>query len=275
MSWTITVLGFRGGRPDATSSCSGYLVADGTTSILVDCGPGIMGQLLSRGLEHRLDAVVLTHLHQDHCLDIVPLALSRLLAPDGLARVPLFIPEEAVDHLDLLDRWSKSRDDPAAQRPLTSAFDVRAMPRDGTTQQHIAGDVLLAAYPAEHPVPSAALRFQVDGATLAFSSDTSWCAGVLDAARDADLFVCEAAFLDPGPGALAAYGHLSPDLAGRLAVHAGARQLLLTHLSGQDDAACLAAARAAIREAAAATSAAGQSECTLARVGLELPLSSA
>lgn len=249
MSTAVTVLGFRGGRPDASSPCSGYLICYGATRILVDCGPGIMGQLLARGIEHELDAIVLTHLHQDHCLDIVPLAFSRLLAPGRVARIPLFLPEDAVDHLHLLDRWANGRDDPAAEGKLATTFDIRAMPRDGSTALTVAGDAALTAFPAEHPVPSAALRFQLGADTLAFSSDTSWCGGVLEAARDADLFVCEAAFLDPAPGMLDQFGHLSPDLAGKLAVEAGARHLLLTHLSGQDDQACLLAAEAAVRAA--------------------------
>lgn len=265
---TLTVLGFRGGRPDATSSCSGYLVRHNTSTILVDCGPGIVGQLLSRGVEHELDAVVLTHLHQDHCLDIVPLAYIRLLAPGGLPRIPLFVPEDSLDHLHLLDRWVSASNDPVTGGPLATVFDVRPMPRDGATALEVTTDAAVTAFPAEHPVPSAALRFRLGADTLAFSSDTGWCAGVLDAARGADLFVCEAAFLDPAPGMLAKFGHLSPDLAGRLAVQAQVGHLLLTHLSGQDDPACLDAAQEAIRKATDESDAAVP--CTLAGVGLSV-----
>lgn len=264
-SATVTVLGFRGGRPDATSSCSGYLVTQGARTILVDCGPGIVGQLLSRGLEHRLDAIVLTHLHQDHCLDIVPLAFNRLLT-SGVGRIPLLVPADAVRHLEQLDQWAEAPNDPAVGRPIATAFDIWPMPRDGTTRLPVVEDVGLTAYPGEHPVPSAALRFDLGGATLAFSSDSSWCAGVLDAARDVDLFVCEAAFLDSDPELLTRFGHLSPELAGRLAVRAGVRHLLLTHLSGRDDEACHTAASAVT---------AGRVDCTLAQVGLTVDVGGA
>jgi ribonuclease BN (tRNA processing enzyme) len=238
------VLGYRAGRPDAVSACSGYLMEHGDIRVLVDCGPGIVAQLLSRGLEHRLDAVVLTHLHQDHALDVVPLAFTRLLAPEPPPRIPLWVPEESVGTLAALDEWAAVPTDPAVGRPLTTAFDVRPLARDGVTAAPVADGVRLTAHPARHAVPSASLRFDLAGRILAFSSDTGWCDGVLAAARGADVFVCEATYLAADPAMLADHGHLTARMAGELADAAGVGLFVVSHLLGYDDEESFAAARA-------------------------------
>lgn len=262
MTATLTVLGYRAGRPDAGSACSGYLVTDGSMRLLVDCGPGVITELLSRGLEHRLDAIVLTHLHQDHCLDVLPLAFTRLLTSAPVPRIPLWVPEDAMPDLETLDQWAEVPTDPAVGRPLSTAFDIKPLPRDGNTTQTIAG-VSLTGYRAKHAVPSAALRFGLSSGTLTFSSDTGWCSGVVDAARDADVFVCEATYLDADPAMLADHGHLTAGSTGALAAEAGVGHLIVSHLIGENDDACYATAR----------SAASQVEgCTLARVGLDVPV---
>lgn len=263
MTASLTVLGFRAGRPDPVSSCSGYLIEDGDTTVLVDCGPGIISQLLARDLTHRLDAIVLTHLHQDHCFDVVPLAFNRLLTTATVPKIPLFVPEDSLPVLDTLDEWIAVPSDPQVGKPLQAAFDIRPMVRDGGTELQVAGGITLTPFRAEHVVPSAALRFGLSSGTLAFSSDTGWCPGVLDAARGADLFVCETTYLDQDPAMLAEHGHLTADLTGKLAAEAGVGHLLVSHLIGEADQESFEAARAA---------AVGVDTCTLAQVGLELAI---
>jgi ribonuclease BN (tRNA processing enzyme) len=258
----LTVLGFRAGRPDATSACSGYLVEHGDTRILVDCGPGIATQLLARGLEHRLDAVLLTHLHQDHMFDVVPLAFSRLLTKAPPARIPLLVPDDSIDTLAALDDWVAVPTDPAVGRPLATAFDIAPLVRDGASPVRLADDVTVTAFAARHAVPSASLRFALGDRTLAFSSDTGWCDGVLAAATGADVFVCECTYLDADPAMLTEHGHLTAELTGRLAQAAGVGRLVVSHLLGYDDEASFAAARAA----------AGPVPVTAASAGLVVPV---
>lgn len=259
---TLTILGLRAGRPDATSACSGYLVEYRDTRILVDCGPGIATELLGRGLEHRLDAVVLTHLHQDHMFDVVPLAFTRLLTPEPPGRIPLCVPEDSVDTLAALDEWVAVPTDPAVGRPLATAFDIRPMVRDGASPIELAPGVTLTAYAARHAVPSASLRLRLGDRTLAFSSDTGWCDGVLAAASGADVFVCEATYLSADPAMLAEHGHLTAELTGTLASTAGVGRLVVSHLLGYDDDASFAAA----------AKAADPVPVTAARPGLVVPV---
>src|SRR5919199_974417 len=77
----ITVLGKSPSWQDAGGACSGYLLRDGGTAVLVDCGNGVFGKLRQHGDYTRIDAVVISHLHADHFLDLVPFAYALTYAP--------------------------------------------------------------------------------------------------------------------------------------------------------------------------------------------------
>jgi ribonuclease BN (tRNA processing enzyme) len=231
------------------------------TTILVDCGPGVLTQILARGLEYRLDGIVLTHLHQDHMFDLVPLAFTRLLTKTPPPRIPLWVPEDSVETLDALDEWVAVPTDPLVGRPIATAFDVRPLVRDGASPITVAPEITLTPFRAQHAVPSASLRFDLDGTILAFSSDTGWCDGVLAAARGADVFVCETTYLEADPAMLREHGHLTAQLTGRLASEAGAKHLIVSHLLGYDDEASFQTARNAADRVR---------EVTLARAGLDV-----
>jgi ribonuclease BN (tRNA processing enzyme) len=257
----VRVLGCRAGRPDADSACSGYLVRAGDARVLVDCGPGVVTELLRNGLDTGLSGVVLTHLHQDHSLDIVPLAFTRVLAKPAPARIPLWLPEESLPQLDALDDLVAVPTDPYVGHPVANAFDIRPLRRDGTTSVDVAPGLTLTAHPAHHAVPSASLAFTYEGRRLAFSSDTGWCDGLLAAAQDADLLVCEATYLEADRQALEEHGHLTATLTGQVAAKAGAAHLLVTHfLDG-------ATAETAL---AHATASAGDRRVSLAAPGVEI-----
>lgn len=261
MSSSVQILGFRAGRPDAVSACSGYLVEHDGRTVLVDCGPGVMTELLRGGHDRALDAVILTHVHQDHMLDIVPLAFSRLLSGEKLPRIPLWVPQESLSFLTQLDELIAVPTDPDVGFPIATAFDIRPLTRDGATAVPVTDGISLTAFAARHAVPSACLRFRTADGIIAFSSDTGWCDGVLGAARNSDVFVCETTYLQASEKMLAEHGHLTADLTGRLAAEAGVGHLIVSHLLGRDDAESFETARKA---------AAGVPEVSLARVGLRV-----
>lgn len=227
----LTVLGCRAGSPDDVSPCSGYVIESPSGWLLIDCGPGIATALAQRGLRGTLDGVVLTHVHADHSLDLVALAYGLRFPHPAPRPLPLWLPEESFSYLGDLDRMYGIATLPDLAHPISQAFDVRPLRRDGASRVAVLPDVAMTAYPAVHAAPSAALRFTHAGATLAFSSDTAWAAGALAAATDADVFVCEATYASASAHDLQQHGHLTGTLAGRLAATSGVRLLILTHLA--------------------------------------------
>ncbi len=77
----ITVLGKSPSWQDAGGACSGYLVEDGGTTLLLDCGNGVFGKLRQRVDYIDVDAILISHLHADHILDLVPYAYALTYAP--------------------------------------------------------------------------------------------------------------------------------------------------------------------------------------------------
>ena len=77
----ITVLGKSPSWQDAGGACSGYLIEDGDTRLLLDCGNGVFSKLRQRLDYTELDAVLISHLHADHFLDLVPYSYALTYAP--------------------------------------------------------------------------------------------------------------------------------------------------------------------------------------------------
>ena len=77
----LTVLGKSPSWQDAGGACSGYLLEDGDTAVLVDCGNGVFAKLRQRIDYVDVDAVVISHLHADHFLDLVPYSYALSYAP--------------------------------------------------------------------------------------------------------------------------------------------------------------------------------------------------
>ena len=77
----VTVLGKSPSWQDAGGACSGYLIEEGDTAVLLDCGNGVFAKLRRRRDYCAVDAVVLSHLHADHFLDLVPYSYALTFAP--------------------------------------------------------------------------------------------------------------------------------------------------------------------------------------------------
>ena len=98
----LTVLGCSGSGPGPASPASGYLVTAGATRLLMDLGNGAFGALLRHADPWRLDAVVLSHLHADHCADMSNLVVHRRYdpaPPPTPATLPVHAPSEAAERL--------------------------------------------------------------------------------------------------------------------------------------------------------------------------------
>jgi ribonuclease BN (tRNA processing enzyme) len=217
----VTVVGCSGSYPGPESPASCYLVEadeDGRTwRVLLDLGSGALGALHRYADPLSIDAVLLSHLHADHCLDLAGYYVMRKYHPTGAQpRIPVWGPQGTAD------RMARAYDLPT-DPGMRHEFDFREWA--GPVEL---GPFLVEAIPVNHPVPAFGLRISAGGATVAYSGDTGPCPALDDVARDADLFLAEASFrdIDDNPPDL----HLTGTDGGAAADRAGAKRLVLTHI---------------------------------------------
>lgn len=235
MTIGLQVLGSNATAPSEHGGASGYLLQTTEGVVLVDSGPGVMLSYFQQGFElDQLKAIVLTHMHADHSLDMMAWAF-RWTFPVVRDPVPVLLPAGETEKLERFDDLFGIKSLPTMARPITGNFEVSEMPMDGGRTEFQLAGLALTTFQARHAVPSAALRFEAEGKTLVFSSDTGDCEGLREAASGATAFVCEATYLDPREQAMAEHGHLTPALAGEIAASAGVENLILTHLEDPDN----------------------------------------
>lgn len=241
---TLTVLGASPAAPNPGGACSGYLLRQDDAAVLVDCGSGVAGRIAQYVPPEQLRGVVISHLHPDHYFDLVPLYyLVRFgpRRPEALGpRLAVYVPPGGRTFFSRLGEIIGDR--PAM---LEDYFDLCDYAPD---RVFAIGGLDFTFHRVQHYVLSHAVRVRArDGRVFVFSSDVAPCPEVVEAARDADLFLCESALLDasqdePEPSRR---GHTSAAEAGRAAAEANARQLLITHFRSGElyDTRHLAAAR--------------------------------
>jgi ribonuclease BN (tRNA processing enzyme) len=228
-SMTLTVIGCSGSfaGPDSAASC--YLVeaddADGRTwRILLDLGSGALGSLQRYADPAAVDAVFLSHLHPDHCMDLCGYYVLRKYHPGGaLPPIPVWGPAGVAE------RMSRAYDLPA-EHGMTSEFDFHEY--DGPIP---VGPFVVEPVPVAHPVPAYGLRVTADDRTLAYTGDTGPCAALDRLAGGAGLLLAEASFRhgEENPDDL----HLTGREAGDVAARNGVPRLVVTHVPPWYDAA--------------------------------------
>jgi ribonuclease BN (tRNA processing enzyme) len=235
----LRVLGKSPAWQDAGGACSGYLVQGGGVRVLLDCGNGVFGKLRAVVDYAEVDAVVVSHLHADHILDLVPFASGLVYAPRHQP-VPV-------------DGWPGA-DDPPRPRLIAPAGAREAFRRlcaaAGMRAEHIesgfaleeydaadvvaVGDVEVRFQPVPHFLPTHALDVSHGEHRITYSADSSPSDDLCEFARGTDLLLIEATL--PRPEREGPRGHMTPAEAGDHGRRAGARRLVLTHISDELDA---------------------------------------
>lgn len=234
-----------------SGACSSYVVSGdsgngsaGGATVLLDCGPGAAAELQRRDLTRRLDAIVVSHMDADHVLGLAPLANLRLASglisgPRGYPRIRLLVPEEdGADLLCALEAvFSRVEDRPGGVGSggggappdglFSAAFDIVGYSEDD--ELDLKG-MNVSFRRTRHHRPCFSPRIGNGGATVVYSADTGYEVGMVSHARDADLFLCEATLLERHPHWTETHGHLTGELAGKMAREAGVGRLVLTHL---------------------------------------------
>ncbi|MEV4545051.1 MBL fold metallo-hydrolase [Micromonospora echinaurantiaca] len=225
----LRVLGGCGAWPEAGQACSGYLVEHDGFRLLVDVGYATVPRLLEWLDADQVDAVFVSHGHPDHCADLNPLLRARALCDDPPAPLPVYAPPGALDAVLALDRPGM----------LADAYTLHEITLGGRLD---IGPFRAQTFPLPHWVPNAGVRLTAGGRVLAYTGDTGPSPELPKLARDADLLLVEATYVDEVPADSRRYLSSARQM-GRLAAAAGVGHLLLTHLwPGTDPAAAHAAA---------------------------------
>lgn len=235
----VTVLGSSGSLGAPGNPASGYLLQpENGTNVLMDIGPGVLAKM--QEIADPSEAhVVFSHMHPDHCLDFPSLMVWRRYHPTAPSkgRHLCFGPEDAAVRMGRIDADSIN--------DIVDFSDTFAFGRWVAGQSEILDAVTITPFEAVHPIESYCLRVVHDrsGKVLAYSGDSGWTENLIECARDADVFLCEATWCDSGENCPADM-HLCGGEAGKIARLAGVKKLVLIHIPPWGDAdAALAAAR--------------------------------
>jgi ribonuclease BN (tRNA processing enzyme) len=214
----LTVLGSGGTWPRPAGATSGYLVRHDGFNLWVDAGTGTFARLQEHISIPDIHAILITHGHPDHFVDVYPCFYARHYGDLGEPGIPLVAPEDFWQHMSGL--VSENGVDVAA-----TAFDVQGIP-PGTDLD--IGPFRVRSFEMTHiGVQALGYRIETDGATLAYTGDSGPSEEVVKLADGADLFLCEATWKhDDG---LLPF-HMSARQAGEHAARAGAGRLVLTHI---------------------------------------------
>jgi ribonuclease BN (tRNA processing enzyme) len=236
----LTVLGKSPSWQDAGGACSGYLLQDGRTSLLIDCGNGVFAKLREHIDYVDVDAVVLSHLHADHFLDLVPYSYALTYAPrqqpvpvppwpgtDNPARPRLIAPPGAKELFRrVAGAWGN-------EDLVENAFALEEFAADSTPE---VGPFNMSFCAVPHFTETFAIRITSDkgGGSLTYGADSRPSEDLCKFAKGADLFLVEATL--PRPERTGIRGHLTPHEAGEHARQAGVKRVVLTHISDELDA---------------------------------------
>lgn len=224
----LTVLGGAAACPNPGQGSSAYLVEHDGTRLLLDCGPDTLSVLRAHTDFRAIDAVVISHIHSDHTIDLVPYRYGLKYGPGRVdRRIPLWLPPGGLDFLDRLAAAFAAGDEP----PSPFFSEVFAAEEYDPAAARTLGPFTVRFQATRHYVPCWAIRVEAAGKALVYSADTGPSGDVVAFARDADLFVCEGTWLAGMVDVSdAKAGHLTAAKAGEMAAEAGAGRLLLTHM---------------------------------------------
>jgi ribonuclease BN (tRNA processing enzyme) len=213
----VTVLGSSGGYPAPGNPSSGFLLEHDATKLWIDAGNGTFAELQRLADFTRIDALVLSHVHADHCADVYPLHVALRYGFEPCSRVPLYCPPGVRETLAKLlgeGGWEN----------LGEAFEFHTVDAGDTVE---IGGIRLRFLRMDHPVHTLGIRADTAEGVLTYSADTHTGADLAGFAEGSDLLLCEATFQE---GKVGPPVHLTARQAGETASRAGVRELALAHI---------------------------------------------
>lgn len=208
----VTVVGFWGAYPEENEATSSYLIEKDGFKLLLDCGSGALSQLPKYVEPYDLDAVILTHYHNDHIADIGVLQY-HMLVQNGIRQqekvLPIYGHTFDQDHFaGLTHNFTKGYAyDPIAPLEL--------------------GPFTISFFETDHPVTCFAMRISDGESNFVFTADSSYKEGFISFSDDADLLITDCNFYEGQDGSKA--GHMNSKECATIAERAGVKQLVLSH----------------------------------------------
>lgn len=218
----IVVLGSSGTFPTGENAATGFLLRSGGWDVWLDAGTGTFGNLQRHVDFFEVKALVLSHFHLDHILDVYPFYYglrysSRSPGPMGLK---IYAPQDARERLEPLA---------SSGGPYHDGFeDFLDFQVVGAGDQISIGPFSFEFHRTLHPVETLAMRIEAAGRCLAYTADTGSTPDLLKVAKGADLLIAEASIQEPDEKMVEV--HMTAREAGRLAREAGVSRLVLNHI---------------------------------------------
>lgn len=211
----LTVLGNNGPYPKPGGACSGYLIEKENTKILIDCGNGVLSRLLAVCKLENIDAIILTHLHSDHVSDVLVMKYAigiNKMKGNFTGYIPLYTP---LDDCKMVNKFN-----------YNEAFKIIEIQEEMPLKIN---ELIIQFKRMKHPVKTYSVKIEDSNTNKVFvySADTSFNNGLIDFAKNADLFLCEAGILEKDRTQDSP--HLSVKQAIEIANKAQVKNLLLTH----------------------------------------------
>jgi ribonuclease BN (tRNA processing enzyme) len=235
----LTVLGKSPSWQDADGACSGYLIEEDGTAVLLDCGNGVFSKLRRYRDYTTVDAVVISHLHADHFLDLVPFSYALTYAPrqqptpvdrwpgtDNPARPQLYAPKGATELFRrVVGAWGN-------QDLIENAFSISEFEPEEVVE---VGSLRFRFQDVPHYTETFAVdvRSLNGGGRITYGADCCPNEQLVEFAKDTDLLIVEATL--PRPERTGIRGHLTPEEAADHACRARVKRVLLTHVSDELD----------------------------------------
>ncbi|HEX3125769.1 MAG TPA: MBL fold metallo-hydrolase [Thermoanaerobaculia bacterium] len=215
----LTILGSSGGYSGAENPSSGFLLEHAGARLWIDAGHGTFSALQRQTAFTGVDAILISHVHADHCVDLYAFNIAMRFHEQGVLRRSLYCPQEVWDRMPLL-----LGDPPEGEKGFGQSFDLHPTEAGGTVE--VCG-VRVSFLRTDHPNYCLAMRLESEAGVLTYSADTGPGADLAGFAQGSDLLLCEATYQE---GRVGAPVHLTAAQAGETALRAEARRLVLTHV---------------------------------------------
>lgn len=229
----VHIIGCSGSFAGPESAASSYLLeaedeAGRTWRVLMDLGSGAFGPLQSVIDPADLDAVVISHLHPDHYLDLTGLEVFWAYhSRTDLGQLPIHAPAPLPERLNAVLSREGCIPDGVDRAP----FEHHIL-ADGA--RFTIGPFAFETRSVLHPVEAYGFRITCGDAVLAYSGDSDTCEALDELAAGADLFLCEAGYIEGRDDRFTGV-HLTGRRAGECAARAGVHHLALTHIPAWTD----------------------------------------